>query len=147
MTEYFSTKLRSPYLLLFITALVVRLLFFVLMLFQINPGDLSTIFPDAIDYSDSALAIGNEFQFQTEGVLLFGPGYPLFLAFLGSLLHLPPVGIIVVQILLSSLGSVLLAKLAYALIDNLRIALVAGEDRLREALARIEGAGIRYTAA
>ncbi len=115
-----------PLAVLFAVALVVRLLFFGLIVEQIGPDSLLEFTPDVKQYTTSADAIRGQFDFDTEGVVTFGPGYPAFLALLGFALSPHPYVLILLQIILSALGSVFVAMFAFELAEDTKIALIAG---------------------
>jgi 4-amino-4-deoxy-L-arabinose transferase-like glycosyltransferase len=94
---------------------------------QIDPLDqLNRLPPDARYYTAAADSIRTNLNFQTQGVQIFGPGYPTMLAIMGGLVGSSPKGVIPLQILMASLGSVALAMLALQLTGDRRIALTSG---------------------
>lgn len=103
-----------------------RLLLFGLMVEQVAPDRLLEFTRDVKQYTTSANAIREQFDFDTEGVVLFGPGYPTFLALLGFVLSPHPYLLILVQILISAVGSVLVAMFAFELTPEREISFVAG---------------------
>ncbi|MFQ6008650.1 MAG: hypothetical protein ACE5K8_06830 [Candidatus Zixiibacteriota bacterium] len=119
-------SLRHILLAVFLTALIPRLIFFLLMVNQVPSERLVRFPPDVEQYVASANAIREEFDFDTEGVVIFGPGYPTFLALLGFLLMPNPYSLLLFQIFFSSLGTVLVAAFAFELTENVRISLIAG---------------------
>jgi len=118
--------LSRPLAILFVAALFVRLLFFGLMVEQVAPDQLLEFTPDVKQYTTSADAIRKQFDFNTEGVVTFGLGYPTFLALLGFVLSPHPYFLILIQIFLSALGSVLVARFAFELTEDKKIAFIAG---------------------
>ncbi|UCE23431.1 MAG: glycosyltransferase family 39 protein [Candidatus Zixiibacteriota bacterium] len=128
----FLTKLRvGPrryYIVIFVSALTARFIWFALVLNQVDAEQLGyeSRDSDITSYFISADAIGSDFDFSTSGVYIFGPGYPSLLALIGSLAGSDPRVLIVIQIVISSIAAVLLAVLAMKLTSDTRIALIAG---------------------
>lgn len=117
---------RRRLAMIFALALVLRLAFLVIMMDQIDVEQMTGIDRDAYNYYEAARMIHEDFDFHSYGVLMFGPGYPGWLAIFGSLVSLHPVALLVVQILLSAVGSVLISLVAYRLSGDPRIGVVCG---------------------
>jgi 4-amino-4-deoxy-L-arabinose transferase-like glycosyltransferase len=119
--------ITHPYFYIFLAAALLRLVLFALALDQAGSvAQLQRVPPDARLYSAAADAIRIDLNFQTHGVRAFGPGYPILLALMGGLVGTSPGALIPLQILLTALGSVLLAMLAFRLTKNRRIAVITG---------------------
>ena len=117
----------SPgYYIVFLTALVLRILFLLTMLSQSDSNRLFTLSPDVTNYLDSSTLILEQFDFNSIGVKLFGPGYPVWLAFQKVLIGSNPIVLTLMQMIVSSLGSVLLSLFAFKITNNRRVALIAG---------------------
>jgi hypothetical protein len=110
----------------FLAALIPRLIFFILMVNQVPSERMVGFPPDVKQYVASANAIREKFDFDTEGVVTFGPGYPTFLALIEFLISPNTYILILFQIVLSSLGTLLVAAFAFELTEDLRIGLIAG---------------------
>ncbi|UCG60397.1 MAG: glycosyltransferase family 39 protein [Candidatus Zixiibacteriota bacterium] len=123
---FLSTTHGKHLAVIFVCALMCRLLLFFMMVADVDTEIINNASPDVTAYVESADAIASELDFSTDPVYIFGPGYPSFLALMkilfGTCSHL----IVLVQILLSCVGSVLLAKLAFKLTGDLRISFIAG---------------------
>jgi hypothetical protein len=124
--NYTGRIIRDPFFYVFVTALVIRLAYLLAMAGQIDLGNIIAISPDTNLYIESATAISDRFDFTTKGVLVFGPGWPLFLAVPVFFFGQHSLVLILVQILLSSFGAWLTAQLAYQLIHNKPVAIIAG---------------------
>ncbi|MBK7142679.1 MAG: hypothetical protein IPH75_11420 [bacterium] len=83
-------------------SLAVRRLFFATMLNQTSTTKWEEVVPDTYHYCQAAAKITSGFDFDSFGVQTFGPGYPLFLAFLRVITGHSPIGMMLLQILLSS---------------------------------------------
>lgn len=111
---------------MFLCAFMARLLFLLLMLSQMDSDMLLSQCPDAFYYLQSATAIREGWNFSTDAIDIFGPGYPTFLALLQLLTDSNAILMMLAQIILSSCGSVLLFHFAEALTGDKRVALIAG---------------------
>ncbi|HWR83291.1 MAG TPA: phospholipid carrier-dependent glycosyltransferase [Candidatus Deferrimicrobium sp.] len=111
---------------LFVVALAARLIWWGLMIQQVPPEQLLQLTPDVKQYTTSAEAIRSQFDFDTQGVVVFGPGYPAWLALLGLVLSPHPYWLLFVQIFLSAFSSVLVALFALDLTEDKPIAFAAG---------------------
>jgi hypothetical protein len=118
--------LFHPFTLVFIAALVVRAFYLWAAVGQIGAAALLTLSPDVSQYVSAASAIAGHFRFDTDGVVIFGPGYPAFLGAVIWILGMRAVALAVVHIILSSLGAALLTLFAYRLTHNRSVAIVAG---------------------
>ncbi|MBU0982553.1 MAG: glycosyltransferase family 39 protein [candidate division Zixibacteria bacterium] len=116
---------RSALLRIFCVALVLRLFVFAAMLGQMDRDQMAGATPDAGRYVEAATHILEEGDFHTVGVNIFGPGYPLFLAGTGGLVTSHPAFLILVQIILSAVGSAAIAVLALQITGNRRVAWTA----------------------
>jgi len=129
MFERFRSAARlhqHPFAWIFVIALVVRLFYLSAMIDQIGSEALLTLSPDVTNYLMAAADIVEGTGLDSNGVLIFGPGYPLFLALQGFLFGFSPLLLILIQIFLSATVSVLLTRFALCLIDDLKTAIVAG---------------------
>jgi len=93
---------------------------------QIDAEQMIGIDRDAANYYEAAERVREKFDFHSYGVLMFGPGYPTFLAAGSLLVSAHPVALMIVQILLSAVGSVLLFLLAQRLTGDLRLGVIGG---------------------
>lgn len=82
--------------------------------------------PDTIDYTTAAAAIVRHFDYNTEGVAMFGPGYPSFLALQEIIMGIHPIAMLIIQILLSAAGSYFLMQFTLKLTGEKKIAIIAG---------------------
>jgi len=119
-------RARRAFAVIFFTALILRLMFFAFMTAELDSPELASHTPDVCDYTHASELIREGFDFESRGVDLFGPGYPAVLAVVGFVLGANPILPILLQILLSSLGAMFLAALAFKLTRDIRIAFVAG---------------------
>lgn len=129
--SYLSKFREEPakyYVIIFLSALLSRLIWFLIVLNQVPVGHLGYGSPssDALSYLTAADAIRTSLNFVTDGVYSFGPGYPSFLALARGVVGTDPRAVILIQILLSATGSVLLAGLAFKLTADRRVAILAG---------------------
>lgn len=108
-----------------LVSLLARLILFGLMLGYVDTELMQKATPDVGNYFAAADAIRNHLNFHSDRVLIFGPGFPVFLALMQSI-TLDPRFIIIVQILIASLASALVADLAWQLTKRPDLALVAG---------------------
>jgi len=117
---------RNPYVILFALALVVRLVYLFMVVNRVGVEHLSLLDEDIENYYRAAIAIRDGFEFQTKGVLIFGPGYPVLLAILMVPVGINPVALLLFQIVLGALGAVLMAMLAVRWTEHRAVGLVAG---------------------
>ncbi len=125
--EYFQYfKSRPDLMYLFIFALVLRLGYMILMLGQLTPEEILYQCPDArayINISRGMLGLG---PFDEDALLIFGPGYGAFLGVVFFLFGVVPHAVILIQILLSSIGCLLVYRLGMELTGSRAVGLVAG---------------------
>lgn len=111
---------------IFIIALVIRLLYLVYIgngeAFALN----SIESPDSVNYLSAAETIRNDSNFNTTGVIIFGPGYPAFLALMEYIFGHDIIILLIAQSLISAGTSLLLTILTYALFDRKVLALATG---------------------
>ncbi|MFH1700327.1 MAG: phospholipid carrier-dependent glycosyltransferase [Candidatus Zixiibacteriota bacterium] len=124
-TDDNNTSLLKILVIVFGVALTLRLVFFICMVNQVDPATLGELSPDMTGYVNAAHTILDNFSMDSRGVIIFGPGYPVFLA-IALFIFRSLVAAIILQIVISSLASSLLALLAYNLTQKKSIALTAG---------------------
>lgn len=82
--------------------------------------------PDIADYIDAADKILASFDFSSTGVIIFGPGFPVWLAVQVAIFGKSPVILTIINIIFASLGSALLTAFAYKITKNRILSLIAG---------------------
>jgi 4-amino-4-deoxy-L-arabinose transferase-like glycosyltransferase len=107
-------------------ALILRLAFLQSLIASFGEGRLATFSPDMRNYWESAQRIFHETRFDDETILIFGPGYPTFVAAVGAIVGMDPYRILTVQIVLSSLTGILLALLVTEITGRRTYGLIAG---------------------
>lgn len=122
----FFKGIHHHYYIIFAAALIIRFIFLLAVISQVESMRLNSIFPDVVDYVFAAEQIKNSFDFNSTAVLLFGPGYPILLAMQRIVFGTNPIVLIVVQIIISSLAAALLAAFAFRLTGDRRVSLAAG---------------------
>lgn len=110
----------------FAFALLLRLLYFRVLVAQVGEERLAAMSTDMKNYYAAANAIASGFDFSHWGVTIFGPGYPSFLAMMGVPFEMSAYAMILGQVIVSSLASVLLAVLAKRLTGSARIGFAVG---------------------
>jgi len=113
-------------LIIFGTAIVLRLIFLAFMYVQLGSEEIVKIIPDIVKYINAADYILYQ---NTDGVFnlyLVGPGYPVFLAIFRLIFGNAVWPILAVQILLSSVSCVLIYRIGLLLLNNSRISFPAG---------------------
>lgn len=124
--ESLSARSARYFIIVFAAALLCRLVMYVVLLNEVDAAGISNASSDVAAYVAAAEAVQADFDFMTEAVYVFGPGYPFFLACLKTVFGSDPRIIVLIQVLLSALGSVLLAVFAFKLTGDVRIAVIAG---------------------
>jgi len=121
-----GARFRHDLLYLFLFALFLRSIYFVIMLTQIGSADLLSISPDCKNY----VLIANGFPsilVQPDNMLYtFGPGYGFFIATSFFIFGQSGIPVIIMQILLSSLSCLLIYKLGKMLTGSYAVSLTAG---------------------
>jgi len=111
---------------LFILALVLRLCYLVFMLGQITSDEIMKLTPDTIRYVNTGREL-LDFHIVDEGaVFIFGPGYGAFLALVFFFFGVGPLAVLLIQVLLSSLGCLLIYKLGKELTESKAVGAIAG---------------------
>ena len=126
MIERITQGLRSPFVLLFILALILRLIGVWLIASDVGSDALGSYLVDTKNYVEAAEAIRTDFNFQTMGVTIFGPGYPVFLALVGLLLLPHPLALSIIQALFGALAVVLMIHFALTLTNDRKISILSG---------------------
>jgi len=121
-----TANLKKPQVQLFLISLAPRLIFYLLMLTQLDAGQMSSYYFDTSQYVKAAEAITERFDFDTYGVYTYGPGYPSILALLGYVISPDPRVLVFIQILMGAVGSVMLYQFSLKLTGDHRISFVAG---------------------
>lgn len=106
---------------LFILALLVRLFFFSYAVDQTSVDGLSAYSPDVKNYLKGGAEIAEHFEFNTFAVNTFGPGYPAFLGLLQSLFGPNLVLLTIINLLISAITVVLLARLGWVITGDCRV--------------------------
>ncbi len=120
------TLARWRLIAILLTALGARLWFFGGVLSRVGHEKLVSLTYDVGMYNAAARMISDDLDFTHRAVVIFGPGYPTFLALVGNSFNLDLVFLTLVQLSLSAISSVLLALYTYRLTRDQSIALVAG---------------------
>lgn len=123
ISEFFR---RRDLLALFLTAVVIRLAYFLLMLVQISPDQIMSLIPDTVGYVYDAreLLLGH---IRLEGaVIIFGPGYVVFLALIFFVTGVGPWIILPLQILLSGFSCLIVYRLGRELTGSKTVGYIAG---------------------
>jgi len=110
----------------FTLALIIRLVSLAYCTAGLPPEQVGIHGPDSQNYLDAASAIVENFDIKTKGIVIFGPGYPVFLGILHVILGYDPIAFLIVQSFIGALSSVLLALLVLNLGGTLRAAFIAG---------------------
>ncbi|MEE9441632.1 MAG: glycosyltransferase family 39 protein [candidate division Zixibacteria bacterium] len=121
---YYKSRLDLQYL--FITAIVIRLIYLALMLGQVEYSHLLEIAPDTIRYVNIAEGILNLDVPDENAVIIFGPGYGFFLSIVFFLFGNGALGVLLIQIIISSLSCLLIYKLGKELTESKAVGLIAG---------------------
>lgn len=124
LQEYLHAHRRAVYL--FVTAIVLRLLYFVFMLGQVTPGEMAVLSPDVENYMAVARGFAGIEPVKESALFLFGWGYPAFLWFCSIFTGFNAIWLVLIHIILSSLSCVIIYRLAVELIDSESVGLTAG---------------------
>lgn len=125
MTTSDLRTLRGPCILVGAAAALFRLAFVFLGSSQQPLAEWVSLFPDSRLYLQSAHSIASVFDWNTDGVQMFGPGYPAWLA-VWSLIVQKTEWILFAQLLLSCAGAALFVVLAFRLTGDRMVATLAG---------------------
>lgn len=121
-----SFRSRPDLLYLFTFALLIRLLYLGMMFSQVSSEQILSLVPDTVSY----VRLGQDmmhFRIVDESTaLVFGPGYAAFLGGLFALFGVTPMVVLLVQVILSSLSCVLIARLGEDLTGSRGVGLIAG---------------------
>lgn len=121
-----STREWQTFILLFGISLILRLVYFILMLSQIGSSGLYDQFNDPVKFINAADYLMGRYQPGQYDLFLVGVGYPAVLALSRILFGQSFLAVIILQILLSSLTSIIIYKLADLLTGNRPTAVVSG---------------------
>ncbi len=121
-----STREWQTYLLLFGISLILRLVYFIIMLTQTGPSGLYDQFNDPVKYINAADYLLGRYQPGQYELFLVGIGYPAILAVSRILMGQSFLAVIILQILLSSMSSIIVYKIADLLTGNRAVAVVSG---------------------
>jgi hypothetical protein len=117
---------RKDLIILFLVALAVRLIYLFLMVGEV-PGDkLLSLAPDTASYMRIAHGMIGDGPWDEDSVIVFGPGYGFFLTLVFLLFGTTPYPVLVLQVVLSSLGCLLIYKLGKELTESKTVGLIAG---------------------
>jgi 4-amino-4-deoxy-L-arabinose transferase-like glycosyltransferase len=123
---FIQLRQRHDLIYLFIFALVLRLCYLMLMLGQLGSNDLLNLSPDATRYVNIGRGLA-EFTNADEGALvIFGPGYGIFLGISFFLFGINPICPLLAQIILSSICCLMLYRLGRELTGIKAIGYIAG---------------------
>ena len=111
---------------IFVSALILRLLFLIFLGRGEAGGITESLPPDSVNYIYAADQIRNGFDLNTKGVIIFGPGYPAFLALAGDLFGPGAAALSIIQAFLGAGVSVLLVILVLQIFGRRDIAIIAG---------------------
>lgn len=124
--KLYNYKSRLDLQYLFITALVVRLIYLALMLGQVEYSHLLEIAPDTIRYVNIAEGVLGLDAPDENAIIIFGPGYGFFLSLVFFLFGKSALVTLLIQILMSSLSCLLIYKLGKELTKSKAVGLIAG---------------------
>lgn len=117
---------RYDLIILFLIALALRFVHLDMMVDQIGTERLLSLAPDTTRYVNIGLGFASFKIIDEFALLIFGPGYGAFLGICFLLFGQHPLPIIIIQIILSSLGCVLLYKLGKELTNSKAVGYLAG---------------------
>lgn len=120
-----SYKYKSE-LIIFGTAIVLRLIFLAFMYMQLGSGEIIKIIPDIIKYVNAADFILHQNYDGAFNLYLVGPGYPSFLAIFRLIFGNAVWPILAGQILLSSISCILIYRIGLLLLNDRRVSFLAG---------------------
>ncbi len=107
-------------------ALILRLLFLIYLGHGEVGGIAASLSPDSANYIHAADQIRNDFDLDTKGVIIFGPGYPAFLALAGDIFGSGAVALTIAQTFFGAGVSVLLVIFIFLLWRRPDVAIVGG---------------------
>ncbi len=107
-------------------AFLLRFIYLCLMLNQMPASDLLKLAPDTIQYVNIGSGIAGVGGGDEAAIIMFGPGYGAFLGVVFLVFGVYALPVLLLQIALSTLGCLLLYKLAKELFDSKTVGLVAG---------------------
>ncbi len=110
---------------LFLFAFILRLSYMMLMLGQLPLQDLMSLCPDSIRYTDLGERLLHFGIVDESTVLIFGPGYGVFLAAVFLVVGPSPIMVVLIQILLSSLSCLMIYRLGRELIGSKAVGYIA----------------------
>ena len=111
---------------LFLFALILRLGYMVLMMGQLSEQEIFNLYPDTIRYVNIGSGIAEGTWVDEEAVLIFGPGYGMFLGLFFILFGQHAISLLVFQALISSLSCVMIYYFGLELTENKMVGLIAG---------------------
>ncbi len=117
---------RGDLIVLFVVALLIRLLYLFVMIGEIGDDRLMQLAPDTIRYVNIGQEIIGHGPGDEDALVIFGPGYGYFLGLLFLLFGQSPYPILILQIILSSTGCLLIYALGRELTDSKTVGLIAG---------------------
>ncbi len=119
-------KIKTDVLIIFLIALILRLIFLSVSLNQLTPDELMTATNDSKTYLGMTGDLLNGTNNFEHGFFIFGPAYAYTLAIFFTVFGKGLFPYILVQIILSSLSCVLIFKLANHLLKSHPVAFMAG---------------------
>ena len=117
---------RSDLQYLFIFALVLRLCYLMLMLGQLGSEEMMKLAPDTIRYVNVGRDLLGGHILDEGAVVIFGPGYGAFLALNFFFLGVNSLGVLLVQIILSSAACLMIYRLGHELTGSRTAGYIAG---------------------
>jgi hypothetical protein len=117
---------RRDLVILLAVALVLRIGFLLLVLSNLKPAELLSNSPDTRIYVNTARGLLGMGPSGSDAIFIFGVGYAAFLTPLFFIFGLTAIPILLVQIILSSIGCLLLYELGRELTGSKEVGLLAG---------------------
>ncbi|MDD4052559.1 MAG: glycosyltransferase family 39 protein [candidate division Zixibacteria bacterium] len=111
---------------LLLVALTVRLIYMFVMVGEVGGDKLLSLAPDTVAYSNIAHGMISDRSIAEDTLIIFGPGYGFFLAMLFFLFGTSPYPVLILQIIISSVGCLLIYVLGKELTESKSVGLLAG---------------------
>ncbi len=111
---------------LLLVALAVRLIYMFVMVGDVNGDKLLSLAPDTVAYSNIAHGMIGDRPNDEDALIIFGPGYAFFLGLAFLLFGTSPYPVLILQIVLSSVGCLLIYTLGKELTESKSVGLIAG---------------------
>lgn len=117
---------RKDLTLLFAVALGVRLLYLFVMVGEVDSGQLLRLAPDTVAYLNMAQGIIGDRPADEDSLNVFGPGYAFLLGVFILVFGMSPYPVLIVQVIVGSLGCLLLYKFGKELTGSKTVGMIAG---------------------